>query len=195
MILRIICGVTSCTVRVACLKGTVTDEGTCAMCKCCTRRHDCKSTNMQTKDENAKEEVLQMPVMHKRQKPLQGLSAVRPRSLLKDTSTMLGGKFDTLLERRDEKSFLCCICFTRLCLQPHLPLPAAVTVCLAAAAAPAPGRSVQLSSWLVTSACEALQEVILRFCFPSRYKCTIFSHLEDTSHSSSLSSGEGKSRI
>lgn len=70
---------------------------------------------MQTKEENAKEEVLQMPVMHKRQKPLQGLSAVRPRSLLNDTSTMLGGKFDTLLERRDEKSFLCCICFTRLC--------------------------------------------------------------------------------
>lgn len=87
----------------------------CAMCKSCTRRHDCKSTNMQTKEENAKEEVLQMPVMHKRQKPLQGLSAVRPRSLLNDTSTMLGGKFDTLLERRDEKSFLCCICFTRLC--------------------------------------------------------------------------------
>lgn len=56
-------------------------------------------------------------------------------------------------------------------------------------------RSVQLSSWLVTSECEALQEVILRFCFPSRYKCTIFSHLEDTSHLSSLSSGEGKSHI
>lgn len=68
------------------------------------------------------------------------------------------------------------------CLQPHLPLLAAVTVCLDAAAAPASGRSVQLSSWLVTSECEALQEVILRFCFPSRYKCTIFSHLEDTSH-------------
>lgn len=113
LILRIICGVASCTARVACLKATVADDVPCASAALAGTIAKAQTCKPRKKMQEKKWRKCQQCTKGK--KPLQGLSAVRPRSLLNDTSTMLGGKFDTLLERRDETSFLCCICFTRLC--------------------------------------------------------------------------------